>query len=109
MRALTIGGYVKTIDNIIYKCQISDQDGNIEELVAHGLGEVTGSLQNPLTEQQLRKMFPGNSNVRKLVGTKRVNYLLGLSNPCWQSEQVTKAKGGGDFWLYRCRFGTCIS
>ena len=81
MRVLTIGGDMKTIDGIIYRCQISYQDGNVEEFVAHGLDEVTGTLQNPLSEQQLRKIFPGNSAVRKLVGTQRVDYLLGLSNP----------------------------
>ena len=53
-------------------------------------------------------MFPGNSAICKLVGTQRVDYLLGLSNPSWQPERVTKAKGGGDFWLYQNRFGICI-
>ena len=108
MRVLTIGGDMKTIDGIIYRCQISDQDSNIEEFVAHGLDEVTGTLQNPLLEQQLRKMFPVNSAVRKLVGTQRVDYLLGLGNPSWQPERITKANGGGDFWLYQNKFGICI-
>ena len=67
MRVLTIGGDVKTINGIIYRCQISDQDGNVKEFVAHRLDEVTGTPQNPLWEQQLRKMFPGNSAVCKLV------------------------------------------
>ena len=108
MRVLTIGGDVKTIDGIIYRSQISNQDGNVQEFVAHRLDKVTGTLQNPLSEQQLRKMFPGNPAVHKLVGTQRVDYLLGLSNPSWQPERVTKAKGGGDLWLYQNKFGTCI-
>merc|ERR1712002_240533 len=53
-------------------------------------------------------MFPGNSAVRKLVGTQRVDYLLSLSNPSWQPERITKANGGGDFWLYQNMFGICI-
>lgn len=104
IRVLTIGGDVKTIDGIIYRCQISDQNSNDKEFVAHGQDEVTGTLQNPLSEQQLRKMFPGNPVVHKLVGTHRVDYLLGLSNPSWQLERVTKAKGGSDLWLYQNKF-----
>ena len=52
MRVLTIGGYVKKIDGITYRCQISDQNSNIEDFVAHRLDKVTGALHNLLSEQQ---------------------------------------------------------
>ena len=108
MRVLTIGGDMKTIDGIIYKYQIWDQDGKTKEFVARGLDKVIGTLQNPLSERQLRKMFPGNSAIRKLVGMQRVDFVLGLSNPSGQPEFVTKAKGGGDFWLYLNKFKICV-
>ena len=37
-----------------------------------------------------------------------MDYLLGLGNPSWQPERITKANGGGDLWLYQNRFGICI-
>ena len=68
----------------------------------------TGVLCNPLTPRQLKQMFPNNPTANKLAGAQRVDYLLGLCNPSWQLEHVTNANGGGDFWLYRSRFGDCL-
>ena len=47
MRVCTIGGDIKTIDGILYQCQIIDRDGNVEEFIAHALVEVTRTLSNP--------------------------------------------------------------
>ena len=49
MRVYTIRGDIKVIDRILNQCQIVDQGGNVEEFVAHGLDEMTRTLQNPLT------------------------------------------------------------
>ena len=97
MRVLTIGGDMKTIDGIIYRCQISDQEGNIEEFVAHGLDKVTRVLSNPLMLKQLKQMFSNNPTINRLPGTQRVDYFPGLCNPSWQPEHVMNANVGGDF------------
>ena len=69
MRVNIIGGDVKTIDGILYQCQIVDREGNMEEFVAHSLEEVTGTLSNPLMPRQLKQMFPNHSTIHKLAGT----------------------------------------
>ena len=108
MRVLTFGGDMKTIDRIIYRCQISDQEGNIEEFVAHGLDKVTRVLSNPLMLKQLKQMFSNNPMINRPAGTQRVDYFPGLCNPSCQLEHVTNSNGWGDFWLYRSRFGDCL-
>ena len=49
---------MQVIDGELYKCQIKDREGNVEEFVAHGLDEVTGPLKNPLMTLKLKMMFP---------------------------------------------------
>ena len=96
MRVCTIGGDVKTIDGILYQCQIIERGGNVEEFIAHSLEDVTGTLNNPLMSQQLKKLFANCPTIHRLAGTQIVNYLLGLNNTRWHPEWTTKAKGGCD-------------
>ena len=44
MRACTLGGDVKIICGLVYKCQIRDLSGKIKEFLAQGLDEVTRLL-----------------------------------------------------------------
>ena len=86
MGVCKIGGDIKTIDGILYQCQIIDRGSNVEEFIAHGLEEVTGTLNNPLILQQLKKLFPKCRTIHGLAGTQRFDYLLGLNNASWHQE-----------------------
>ena len=115
MRVCTLGGDIRDIDGELYKCRIRDLDGNVHEFTAYGLDEVTGSLGRPLSLQQIQKLFPhikSEKEKRMLMGSQKVDYLIGLSNASWQPEKVTRARGcqegEGDFWIWENMFGRCV-
>ena len=111
MMVCTLGGDVKEIDGVVYQCKIRDLDGKVHEFVAHGLDNVTGSLGQPLTLVQIQKLFPhikSEKEKRKLIGTTQVDFLIGINKASWLPEKVVKASGGGDFWLWKNQFGSCV-
>ena len=103
-----LGGQVQEIDGVVYDCKIRDQKGKIVEFSAYGLAEVTGSLGDPLGKDVMRKLFPDVVGGHKLSGATTVDYLIGISKASWQPMRVQKALGGGDFWLWENRFGSCV-
>ena len=108
LRVCTLGGDVKEIDGIIYECSIRDLAGNIHTFPAHGLEELTGSLNNMLGEDLMRKLFPEVIGAQKMCVNSRVDYLIGLSKASWQPQRMIKAELGGDFWIWGNVFGNCI-
>ena len=108
LRVCTLGGDIKEIDGIIYECHITDLQGNKHYFQAHGLDEVTGTLNTMLGEDLMRKLFPSVVGAHKMCGTQSVDYLIGLSKASWQPERTLKAEGGGDFWIWENQFGSCI-
>ena len=99
MTVCTLGGDVKEIDGVVYRCRIKDLDGREHEFLAHGLDEVTGRLSHPMTTRQVGELFPhlkSERERRRLIGSTEVDYLIGLGKASWQPQKVTKAQGGGD-------------
>ena len=105
LRVCTLGGDVKEIDGVIYECSIRDLSGNVHSFLAHGLEELTGSMNNMLGEDLMRKLFPGVVGVQKMCSNSRVDYLIGLSKASWQPQRMIKSELGGDFWIWGNAFG----
>ena len=103
---ITLGGDIKEIDGVIYDCKIRDLEGNVYEFSAHGLD--TGNLSRVLDENLMRKLFPNVNGVHKMGGAGQVDYLIGLGKALWQPERFVQASGGGDFWIWRNKFGSCV-
>ena len=108
LRVVTLGGVVKEIDSIIYDCKIKDLQGNVHEFFAHGLEQITGSLNTALGEKLMRQLFPNLVGGYKMCGAEHVDYLIGLGKASWQPERTIRATGGGDFWVWQNRFGSCV-
>ena len=108
LRVITLGGDLKEIDGVIYDCKIRDLEGNVYEFSAHGLDNVTGNLSTVLDESLMRKLFPNVNGVHKMGGAGQVDYLIGLGKASWQPERFMQASGGGDFWIWRNKFGSCV-
>ena len=108
LRVTTLGGAIQEIDSVIYSCKIKDQNGKVFEFTAHGLDTVTGNLGTSLSKEIMQQMFPNLVGGHKLSGTSPVDYLIGLGNASWQPQRVQMALGGGDFWLWQNRFGSCV-
>ena len=104
----TLGGEEREIDGRIYSCKIQDQNGKIYKFSAHGLEQVTGSLGNPLGKAVMKEMFPDLIGGQKLSEYSDVDYLIGLGKASWHPERLLRAKGGGDFWLWKNSFGVCL-
>jgi hypothetical protein len=95
---------------IKYNCSIRDGNGKLVEFKAYGLEDITGALSS-IAADVIKRMFPMitdeiiNSVKR---GTLVVDYLIGSPHPSWHPEKKERAEGGGDMWLYQCRFGVCL-
>ena len=75
MRVSTIGGDVNAIEGFIYECCIRDLNGKIEEFTAQGLDKVTGPLDNLLSTEEIRKMFPDYDGSCKLSVTRPMDFM----------------------------------
>ena len=104
----TLGGHVRDIDGVIYDCKIRDQKGKEYEFQAHGLPEITGELGQQISKGLMKKLFPDLVGGHTLSGATKVDYLIGLGKASWQPQRVQQGLGGGDFWLWRNEFGTCV-
>ena len=105
----TLGGVVSDMSVITYKCSLRDVNGNLEFFEAYGMDTITGTLSK-ISPSRIRKLFPhvSDESIRSLLRGDCVDVLIGISHPSWHPERVEKAKGGGDFWLYRGKFGACV-
>ena len=70
---------------------------------------ITGSLSK-ISPSSIKKLFPNISDksVRMLQRGDSVEVLIGMCKPSWHPERVEKANGGGDFWKWRGKFGSCL-
>ena len=105
----TLGGVVKDITVTTYSCSLRDTDNKLEEFEAYGLESITGVLTH-ISPTTIKKLFPNLSSktIDLLIRGKIVDFLLGLKRPSWQPERAERAKGKGDLWIYRGKFGQCL-
>ena len=105
----TLGGDVKDITVTTYTCSLRDTDNKLNEFEAYGLDSITGVLTH-MKFPSIKKLFPNLSNtiIRNLMRGNVVDFLIGLKHPSWQPDKAERAKGEGDFWIYRGKFGQCL-
>ena len=104
----TLCSDVKEIDGLIYECSIKDLDGNVYTFSAHGLDQVTGRLNTEIGRDLMKKLFPNVPGAHRMCGANQVDYLIGLGKASWQPQRFLQASGGGDFWIWKNQFGSCI-
>ena len=105
----TLGGVVSDYVSVTtYKCSLLDVNGQIEHFEAYGMETITGAVSK-IGYSKIQKLFPhlSDKNIRTLQRVDRVDFFIGIKHPSWHPERTEKARGGGDFWLYRGRFGKC--
>ena len=106
----TLGGVTTEFVSVtVYTCFIRDVNGKVEKFEAFGMETITGAVTR-IKPGLLRKIFPHLSE-RDLHNLKRLDHvdvLIGMPHPSWHPERAEQARGGGDFWLYRGRFGASI-
>ena len=106
----TLGG-VETdyVSVTTYKCSLLDANGQTEHFEAYGMETITGELSS-IDPSKIRRLFPHLSEkaICSLQRGTHVDFLIGMSHPSWHPERAEKARHGGDFWLYRGRFGSCV-
>ena len=106
----TLGGKVTDYLQVTqYSCTIIDDSGEAWTFKAYGLESITGRVSQ-LPVAKLRKLFPHTSEkvIESLKRGSGVDFLIGLLHPSWQPQRAEKAEGGGDLWIWRCRFGACV-
>ena len=105
----TLGSVITDITVITYTCFLRDVNGKVESFEAYGMETITGKLSK-IGSWRIKKLFPhlSDDTVQMLTRGDRVDVLIGISHPSWHPERAEKAKGGGDFWIYRGRFGSCL-
>jgi len=108
LRVCTLGGDIKEIDGSIFECEIIDRSGKSYKFMAHGLDEVTGSLNTMLSESLMRKLFPNVIGAHRMCGAPEVDYLIGLAKASWQPTRTIQASDGGNFWIWENDFGSCV-
>ena len=59
---------------------------------------------------KIKTLFPhiSHDDAKKLTRLNHVDVLIGMPHPSWHPERAERAKGGGDFWIYRGIFGSCV-
>ena len=106
----TLGGVDKNYISVtVYKCSLVDGNGKIESFEAYGMDTITGVVST-IGVNILKRLFPHLSNdfISQLQRGVTVDFLIGMLHPSWHPERAEKAKGGGDFWVWRGRFGACV-
>ena len=58
----------------------------------------------------VKKLFPSlpHNFVSKLLRKSKVDFLIGMKHPSWHPDKAERSQKGGDIWLYRGIFGTCV-
>ena len=64
---------MKEINRLIYECFIKDFDGNRNTFSAHGLDQVTGSLNTAIGRDLMRKLFQNVPGAHKMCGAYQVD------------------------------------
>ena len=105
----TLGGVVTEYTVILYTCFLKDENGEIQEFEAFGMETITGEVSR-IGLSKIRTLFPHLSyaSARKMTRMNQVDVLIGMSHPSWHPERAERAKGPGDFWIYRGKFGSCV-
>ena len=95
---------------IRYNCCIRDTNGKLWKLTAYGLESITGAMSS-IDAEVIKKIFPRISD-ETIQAVKReslvVDFLIGSQHPSWHPKMKVRAEGGGDMWLYTCRYGECL-
>ena len=103
-------GNVNTCMSVLYyTCSLRDVDGKIEFFEAYGMETITGAVSK-IGAGRIKKLFPhlSDKTIRQLQRREEVDVLLGALHPSWHPERVERARSGGDFWIYRGKFGSCV-
>ena len=105
----TLGGVVTDYTVTTYKCFLRDEDNVLRNFEAYGLKNITGSL-TPIDTPKIKELFPHLTDkvVQYLERGKGVDFLIGMKHPSWHPERAERARGSGDLWLFRGKFGSCI-
>ena len=107
---VTTLGNVNTVMTVTYyTCSLRDIDGNLESFEAYGMETITGAVSK-IGEKRLKKLFPHlpGKTLRTLLRGRVVQVLIGALHPSWHPDKVERARGGGDFWIWRGKFGSCV-
>ena len=108
--AVTTLGNVNTVMSVMYyTCSLRDVDGNLEFFEAYGMETITGAVSK-IGASRLKNLFPhlSSKTISTLLRGKSVQVLLGALQPSWHPDKVERARGGGDFWIWRGKFGSCV-
>ena len=107
---------VKTLRNVVtdytvtsYACSMKIRNGKEHTFEAFGMESITG-LVSRIGINMIRSLFPNISRnlAKKLTRVGQVDVLIGTQHSSWHPEQAERAKGGGDLWIWRGLFGSCI-
>ena len=76
-----------------------------------GLESITGDMVCPLSDEQLRELFPGQHNMESLAVRRRpVDYMIGMDQSSWLPEKYSKSESmEGNLWLWSNDFGKCVA
>ena len=105
---MTMGNHLEENTFPVYKCRIKDLKGRILTFFAVALSRITGDMFCPLTGVQLKHLFPKVSGIESMCVKDPVDYLIGLDEAGLQPSCDHKAKGRGEFYVWKNSFGRCI-
>ena len=105
----TLGNVTTDYHVITYTCSMLDVNGEEYEFKAYGMDSITGALTR-IGEGLVKKFFPHlpHDFVSKLLRRSKVDFLIGMKHPSWHPDKAERSQEGGDIWLYRGIFGTCV-
>ena len=106
----TLGGVVTEFLTVTeYNCELEDVNGKMVPFKAYGMECITSDVSE-VCYDKLRRFFPQVSDklIHQLQRKSRVDVLIGLPHPSMHPERSVRAKGGGDFWIYKGQFGSCV-
>ena len=109
LNVTTLGGVTTDLTVMRYECSLRDVDGKLETFEAYGMETITGCLSK-VNASTIKTLFPHLSQ-REIDVLQRgddVDVLIGMAHASWHPERVERARGGGDFWIYRGKFGSCL-
>ena len=109
LNVTTLGDVVTDITVTTYNCSLRDANGNVEHFEAYRMETITGSVSK-IGAAHLKELFPNMTDqmINKLQRGSDVDVLIGICHPSWHPERVERAKGKGDFWMFRGKFGVCV-
>ena len=109
LNVTTLGNVVTELTVMRYRCSLRDVGGKLEFFEAYGMETITGNVSQ-VGAERLKKFFPRLSvdQIQKLQRGTKVDFLIGMGHPSWHPERVEQSVGGGDFWRYEGKFGSCV-